>query len=48
MIVEFFIFPFLPFLDVPYIEWAKILGIETDEMYKNGFISEFDSKTPLY
>ena len=28
---------FVPSLDVPHIEWAKLLGVETDEMYADGF-----------
>lgn len=31
--VELFVFPFLPYLDVPYIEWGKLFGIENDDLY---------------
>ena len=33
-VMEFGVFSALPFLDVPYIEWGKVLGIETDELYE--------------
>ena len=33
-VMEFGIFSALPFLDVPYIEWGKVFGIETDELYE--------------
>ena len=33
-VMEFGVFSALPFLDVPYIEWGKVFGIETDELYE--------------
>ena len=27
------LFTFQPFLDMPYIEWGKVLGLEQDEQY---------------
>jgi len=33
-VMEFGLFSALPFLDVPYIEWGKVFGVETDELYE--------------
>jgi len=34
LIIELGIFPFMPFLDVPYIEFDKVFGIDTSNLFK--------------
>jgi len=41
IIIEYFIFPFLPFLDIPIVEWAKVFGIETEETYVKPYFVKF-------
>ena len=48
LMIEFVLYPLMPWLDVPQIEWAKITNLEQDSEYKGYIKGEVPLLTPLY